>query len=76
MYTVAIRNNETGEIRMCAQDLERGAGSDFWWTDGNMACDCNRALTFARVGNENALTTLAGKLASPRYMLKWRTASA
>ncbi|MHC4370403.1 MAG: hypothetical protein ACYSW8_22560, partial [Planctomycetota bacterium] len=28
-------------------------GSDFWWTDGNMGCDCNRHLEFERAGGED-----------------------
>lgn len=23
-------------------------GSEYWWTDGNMGCDCNRHLEFNR----------------------------
>jgi hypothetical protein len=30
-------------------DLE---GEDFWWLDGNMACDCNRRNEFGLAGGE------------------------
>lgn len=49
-YKIAIRNNETGEIRECPQDLKWEEHTDFWWTEGNMACDCNRHLEFERAG--------------------------
>lgn len=48
-YTVRIRNNETGEIRSRHHDLE---WSEYWWTDGNMGCDCNLEMEFARAGGE------------------------
>lgn len=60
MYTVAIRNNETREIRMCVQDLDWN-DDVFWWTEGNMSCDCNRALTFARAGNEKCVDDSCGE---------------
>ena len=46
-----IRNNETLEIREYHSwtifDPEDGdAPSDYMWSDGNYACDCNRALHF------------------------------
>lgn len=27
--------------------------SEFWWEEGNMSCDCNRALEFARAVGED-----------------------
>jgi len=46
-YKVAIRKNETGEIRMVTDaGIEWDDDSHFLWTDGNYACDCNRALFF------------------------------
>ena len=50
-YKVAIRKNETGEIRMYDGGGEWGGSSHFLWTDGNYACDCNRADFF---GDEDA----------------------
>jgi len=51
-YKVVIRDNKTGEVRICHQDLEWLENSDFWWTEGNMACDCNRHLEFVRAKGE------------------------
>jgi len=31
---------------------EHGSGSIWWWTEGNGACDCNRAWFFLRAGGE------------------------
>lgn len=50
MYKVSIRKNQTGEIRMCEQPYEFNDASEFWWTEGNMSCDCNRHLEFERAG--------------------------
>src|SRR5687768_13069390 len=45
-----IRLNATGEVRAYPMsfplDWEEDTPSDFMWTDGNYACDCNRALFF------------------------------
>ncbi len=50
-YSVDIRNNATGEVRTCSQrDLAWNDSSVFWWTEGNMSCDCNRELEFVRAG--------------------------
>jgi hypothetical protein len=54
-YTVVIRNNATGEVRMKLQpyewvDDDDGGGQLYVWTDGNFGCDCNRAMEFARAG--------------------------
>jgi hypothetical protein len=53
-YTVAIRKNATGEVRMyqCDFDWDKGGGHTdlFWWTDGNFGCDCNRHLSWLRAG--------------------------
>lgn len=49
-YTVAIRNNATGEIRMQPEDLDWHEASLFWWTEGNFACDCNRGNEWHRAG--------------------------
>lgn len=49
MYKIAIRNNKTGEVRIAVMDVEWWEHSFFWWTEGNMCCDCNRHLEFGRV---------------------------
>lgn len=54
---VEVRENATGTIR--SFDYEKTYGltpgdefNDFIWTEGNYACDCNRALFFARANGE------------------------
>lgn len=55
-YVVGIRKNETGEVRFCAQHTEWLDDDDghslWWWSTGNMSCDCNRERDFRRAGNE------------------------
>lgn len=51
-YSVKIKNNETGEVRDARMDFDWDEASDYWWTDGNFGCDCNRHLVFIRAGNE------------------------
>ena len=50
MYKVLIRNNETKEERWSEQNLEWEDHHLYWWTDGNMGCDCNRQAEFERAG--------------------------
>lgn len=47
-YKVAIRNNATMEVRIADKDLEWHEASEFWWTDGNFGCDCNRGDEWQR----------------------------
>ena len=47
-YTVHIKKNETGEIRIIPLDTEWHEISEWWWTEGNMACDCSRGDLFSR----------------------------
>jgi hypothetical protein len=43
--TLYIRRNSDGAIHKSHwQD-----GGEFWWTEGNGACDCNRAIAFGDV---------------------------
>ena len=52
MYKVAIKNNETGEVRVSTQNFEFEAHTEWAWTEGNYGCDCNRHLEFERaIGN-------------------------
>lgn len=52
-YRVAIRKNETGEVRFYQDPSEWTESDYFYWTDGNAGCDCNRELFFERAaGNE------------------------
>lgn len=42
-----MRDKLTGETRSGVLEYEwHKDGSDFWWREGNMACDANRADTF------------------------------
>jgi hypothetical protein len=53
-YQVLIINNETKEERLTKYNsLEWNIGSEFWWTEGNMSCDCNRMIQFKIAGNED-----------------------
>ena len=55
-YHVLLRRNADGVERLCRQDLAwfhtDGSGAEFWWTEGNMRCDCARAQEFATAGGE------------------------
>jgi hypothetical protein len=53
MYKVAIKNNLTEEIRLCEMDLDWEDHSEWWWTEGNMGCDCNRELFWRRSNEEH-----------------------
>ena len=49
LATAFIRNNETGEIVSYVDEHcidANGAFDDFIWSEGNYACDCNRADFF------------------------------
>ena len=46
-----IRDNQTQEIREYSDNLtgdndEDGNFFEFWWSEGNASCDCNRGLFF------------------------------
>lgn len=58
-YIAVIQRLSDGEIRRCPQTMDwddgddQGLGSDlFWWTEGNLGCDCNRGNFFARAAGE------------------------
>ena len=52
MYTVYIRNNKTNELRVRLYPEEY---DEWFWTEGNFGCDCNRALQFASTEEEKDL---------------------
>ena len=53
-YVTGIRKNETGEVRFCPQYTQWNEKAGiWWWSAGNMGCDCNRELEFRRAGNED-----------------------
>lgn len=51
---VTMEHVPTGEVRTYEADNYGPweEGSEFWWKDGNMACDCNRATDFARAAGQ------------------------
>lgn len=53
-YSVIIRRVQDGLERECPQRAEwDGEDGDWsWWAEGNMSCDCNRELEFARAASE------------------------
>ena len=46
MYKVTIRNNKTNEIKSFTEDDEFDEVTEYLWSEGNYACDCNRAAYF------------------------------
>ena len=51
-FQIAIRNNATGEVRLCNWDGEWDYVAEYDWTDGNNGCDCNLAGNFHSDGEE------------------------
>ena len=51
-----IRKNATGEVRNYSADACWGGDiGDFYYAEGNGACDCQRAQWFAKAGGETPL---------------------
>jgi len=46
-YTLDMTDVKTGESKLIKFDLDWNDGSKFWWSEGNFACDCNRAGVFS-----------------------------
>ena len=57
MIEVSITDTTTGETRL-HHDKYEDESADNWppfnWTEGDYACDCNRALFFARANDAKA----------------------
>lgn len=71
-YKVAIRKNETGEVRFHAVDSEWNEVAEFYWTEGNAACDCNRQLFFERSGKDRGESDCANvSCGESRYSCLW-----
>lgn len=47
-FIIYIRKNATGEIRKIVEHYEF---TEFYWSEGNMSCDCNRARAFDNYEN-------------------------
>lgn len=47
-YTATIKDRRTGEIVSAPQPRATGwgEGSEYFWSDGNFGCDCNRHIVF------------------------------
>ena len=55
-YSAVIQRVVDGIVRVCPQSTPWGDGDDGswgWWADGNMSCDCNREIQFARAAGDN-----------------------
>ncbi len=59
-YIIEIRKNSTGEVRLIKQGMKWHENSEFFWTEGNYACDCNRHNEF--VGGEGGLEFPCGSV--------------
>lgn len=53
-YRVAIRRNDDGRVHVTRWEDFNGdlSGLEFWWMEGNMACDCNRHHQFESVADD------------------------
>jgi len=51
-YRAWIVNNETGEGRWHEENVDEKylEGTEFYWSEGNASCDCNRKLFWGRAG--------------------------
>lgn len=49
-YKILLREVATGIERWTQSYLYEW--SEFWWMEGNMACDCNRRVEFARASDD------------------------
>jgi len=65
-YSVAIKENSSGIVRLCPIGTEWDDWSESWWTEGNMGCDCNRYLCFERAGG-NDPDVLVGECGHTRF---------
>jgi hypothetical protein len=69
-YKVALRKNATSEVKIVPSDEDWDEVQDFLWTEGNFACDCNRADFFGEEDNypctETAFTALYAELPDGR----------
>lgn len=48
-YKVTLRRLSDGLEKTIVDDLDWHDSSLYWWSEGNMGCDCNRASTFGDV---------------------------
>tara|TARA_R110000868_G_scaffold13885_2_gene64485 strand:- start:185 stop:454 length:270 start_codon:yes stop_codon:yes gene_type:complete len=51
---VVLQRVSDGEQRTVVdEDSEYADGAEFWWTEGNGGCDCNRGLYFERAAGRD-----------------------
>lgn len=60
-YRVGLRRNADGRVHFTrwaeahqgsgVTEMDSLRGIEFWWTEGNMACDCNRHGEFERIAD-------------------------
>lgn len=70
-YKVAIKNNATGEIRLCSMGDEYGefdAVAEYQWAEGNYSCDCNLDNFFCH-DDEDADETCGETRYTPLYAI-------
>ena len=49
VHLISLRRNSDGVVRTYTEkELKWHDHSEFWWSDGNAGCDCNRQLYFNR----------------------------
>lgn len=47
-YVMRLTENATGRVAEREYPGAWNDSSEFWWTDGNFGCDCNRKAEFRR----------------------------
>ena len=50
-YDIVVRKNATGEERVYQCGLDWLDHTEFFLTEGNFGCDCNRGICFERANN-------------------------
>ncbi len=61
-YSVHLTNTKTLEERTYRMDMdwEPAEGSEYLWSEGQFACDCNRGIFFCYAAGENDTGTDCG----------------
>lgn len=49
-YTITILHRPSGIQRQWSDEYPWAEGTEYLWSEGNFACDCNRELLFLRAG--------------------------
>lgn len=52
MYIVVLQRKSDGMVRLYPVEDKWSELTEFMWSEGNYACDCNRKLFFARTAGE------------------------